>query len=124
MTTFTNKESTVLQALIDGLYAEPGFSDVTISDLVATTDLTMESVKGVLGSLTKKEAVFSDDEYRVSTDSGEMDGEVIIYLGYDFHKYHKEWAADDGIEFEPLTAPTTKRDSRFALLKDGPKFSS
>lgn len=103
MTTFTKKESTVLQALIDGLYAEPGFSDVTISDLVNATVLDMATVKGVLGSLTKKDAVFSDDEYRVSTDSGNMDGEVIIYLGADFHKHHKEWAEEDGVTFEPLS---------------------
>ena len=103
MTTFTKKERTVLQALIDGLYAESGFSDVTISDLVRTTDLTMESVKGVLGSLTKKEAVFTDDDYRVSTDSGNMDGEVIIYLGYNFHHHHKEWAVEDELTFVPLS---------------------
>jgi len=103
MTTLTKKETAVLQALIDGLYAEPGFSDVTISDLVNATDMTMETIKGVLGSLTKKGAVWSDDDYRVSTDSGNMDGEVIMYLGDSFTKHHKEWAAEEGVTFEPLS---------------------
>lgn len=108
MTQFTFKEVMVLQALINGLYAEPGFSDVTISDLVNSTVLEMESVKGVLGSLTKKGAVFTDDEMRVSTDSGEMDGEVIIYLGYEFHKYHPTWAGEDGLDYVMLTTDLGK----------------
>ena len=98
---FTDKEKAVLKSLISGLYAEPGFSDVTVSDLI-TDELNSNAVRGFLSSLTEKTVVWSDDEYRISTDSGNMDGEVIIYLGENFYGLHKEWAADKGVAFLPV----------------------
>lgn len=99
---FTDKEKAVLKSLINGLYAEPGFSDVTVSDLI-TDELNSNAVRGVLSSLTEKTVVWSDDEYRVSTDSGEMDGEVIMYLNENFYGLHKEWAEIEGVAFIPVT---------------------
>lgn len=101
MTTFTDKERQVLKILIENLYAEPGFSDVTVSDLI-TDELNSHAVRGVLSSLTDKGVIFSDNEYRVSTDSGEMDGEVIIYLRDAFYCLHPEWSKEEGIEYTPI----------------------
>ena len=60
MIKFTDKEKTVLKSLIAGLYAEPGFSDVTVSDLI-TDELNSNDIRGVLSSLTEKRVIWSDD---------------------------------------------------------------
>jgi len=46
-------EQKVLNQFINGLYAEPGFSDMDASDLVSE-GMDIKQVRGVLGSLQKK----------------------------------------------------------------------
>jgi len=101
MTNFTDKEKGFLKDFIANLYAEPHFSDVTVSDFV-NDDRNSNQVRGIISSLSEKGVVWSDDSYRVSTDSGEMDGEVIIYLNDSFFGLHKRWAEDEGVEFTPV----------------------
>jgi hypothetical protein len=53
-------EQKVLTTLINGLYAEPGFSDMDASDLVSE-GIAIYQVRGVLGSLQKKGIVSIQD---------------------------------------------------------------
>ena len=50
----TEKESIMLSAFINELYAEEGYSDVSPQDLQKITGISRNSYKGVLGSLAKK----------------------------------------------------------------------
>jgi predicted transcriptional regulator len=81
MTQFTELEQTVLDALIDGLYAEAGFSDVDANDIARATKLDTRTIRGVLSSLIKKEVISIDDngEYK------------IIYLRSAYWHLHPEW---------------------------------
>ena len=62
MANVTENEKKVLEAIHDVMKAydkqgEPGFSDVTLDDLEGDTDLSVQTLKGVLGSLIKKDYV-------------------------------------------------------------------
>jgi len=102
---FTVKETTVLKSIIDNLYAEPGFSDVTADQLV-TDDLDIHAVGGVVSSLQKKGVIWVEE---LSPKTGHLglgengEGITIIYLNDEAYKYHKEWAEEEGIEYEPLS---------------------
>lgn len=74
-------EYSVLKELIDLLYAEPGFSDVGVTDIAEKSGLTVSQVKGVVGSLVKKGIVCV----------GEEDFEGIIYLDTKYFYLHPEW---------------------------------
>lgn len=50
----TTRENKLLQALIEALYAEPGFTDVDVNDLARSTKFSVEVTKGLVGSLVKK----------------------------------------------------------------------
>jgi DNA-binding MarR family transcriptional regulator len=67
----TELESKTLQSLIDGLYAEPGYSDVDVKDISEDLGIDTKIIRGALGSLVKKEIVQID-----TNDSGYD----IIYL--------------------------------------------
>ena len=53
----TELESKTLTAFTDCLYAEPGFSDVDVSDISECTGISTKSIRGALGSLVKKGVV-------------------------------------------------------------------
>ena len=53
----TELESKTLTAFTDCLYAEPGFSDVDVSDISECTGISTKSICGALGSLVKKGVV-------------------------------------------------------------------
>lgn len=74
----TELETQVLTKLIDGLYAEAGFSDVDANDLSKWTGIPMKSIRGVIGSLIKKDIIWVED-------NGEY---VIIYLHVGFWYLH------------------------------------
>jgi hypothetical protein len=57
----TELESKTLTAFIGGLYAEPGFSDVDVKDLSLELGISTKVLRGVLGSLVKKDIVFVDE---------------------------------------------------------------
>lgn len=82
----TEKETIVLLEFIDQLYAEPGFSDVSPQDLQEYTQIPMSSLRGVLGSLVKKDIISimdKEDQY------SEAD---IVYLNESFYYLHPEWS--------------------------------
>ena len=67
----TPLEKIVLTALVGLLYAEPGYSDVTVSDIAKSLGhgillegcgKSVKSVRGVLGSLVKKGLVVCGDD--------------------------------------------------------------
>jgi hypothetical protein len=83
----TDLETKVLETLIDGLYAEPGFSDVDAHDIARSTEISTKSIRGALGSLVKKGIVHLQE-----TDSyGAPEQYVIIYLNQDHWYLHPEW---------------------------------
>ena len=53
MTTITALENRALLALVDLMYAERGFSDVDAEDLADRSDLPINILRGVMGSLSK-----------------------------------------------------------------------
>ncbi len=93
----TTQEQTVLTALIDGLYAEPGFSDVDAHDLTHATGIPTRTIRGVLSSLIKKDYINIDDPGT---------GYQIIYLNYNKWYLHPEWIEEyDAERYGPI--PTT-----------------
>ena len=87
----TEKESIMLSAFINELYAEEGFSDVSPQDLQQITGIPKNSYKGVLGSLAKKNVLYIEDKKYLGT---EMD--IVYLIDTDLHpKWYQEkidWA--------------------------------
>jgi hypothetical protein len=82
----TDLETKVLETFIFNLYADPGFSDVSPQDLALETNIPMKSLRGILGSLTKKNIIHIEDKKYMGTDSD------IIYLQEDYFYLHPEWS--------------------------------
>jgi hypothetical protein len=80
----TAMEKSVLNSLIDNLYAEPGFSDVSPQDISRYTKIPMRSLRGVLSSLSKKGVIWLSDHYS----NREF---VIIYLCESHYNLHPSW---------------------------------
>jgi hypothetical protein len=90
----TALEEKVLSALIDGLYAEPGFSDVDANDLAAWTKIPTRNIRGVISSLIKKDYINIDDPGT---------GYQIIYLNYNRWYLHPQWIEDyDAEQYGPI----------------------
>lgn len=97
----TQSENKVLESLINGLYAERGFSDFGLGDIKDETGLAMRSLRGVLGSLVKKGVVnicdrkgewLEDDNGRlIPENSPRRTAYHIIYLCDEYHSLHPEW---------------------------------
>ena len=87
----TDLEQRFMTAFIDGLYAEPHFSDQDVKDVAESMGESISTAKGVLGSLVKK-------GYVTTEDSGT--GFDLIYLEQDHFDLHTEWRTDeyDGVE--------------------------
>ena len=83
----TELETLSLECLIEGLYAEPGFSDMDARDIASRTGRDIKSIRGALASLVKKDIIMIDDP----NDSGYK----IIYLNTDYYHLHPnpEWKA-------------------------------
>lgn len=85
----TPLETQTLNALIDGLYAEPGFSDIDANDLSAATGIPTKTIRGVLSSLVKRGIV-----ELVPTDTWGIPKSqqfVIVYLRQEYWDLHPEW---------------------------------
>jgi len=82
----TKLEETILSVLIDHLYAEPGFSDVSPQDLSENTGISMKSIRGVLASLVKKDIIWIGDN-----DCQGIDFMMIVYLEESHYNLHPEW---------------------------------
>lgn len=80
----TAMEKQTLVALLANLYAEPGFSDVTPSDLSKITTIPMNSLRGVLSSLVQKGLVWMEDDR----------GPMVVYLASKHYHLHPTWGAN------------------------------
>ena len=83
----TESEKTVLRSLINGLYAEPGFSDVDAIDLSHWTGIPTTSIRGILSSLIKKGIV----QIETTETFGAEKQYQIIYLNNDYWYLHPRW---------------------------------
>lgn len=78
----TELEEQFLKALIDELYAEPGFSDVDVNDIADKTGVGTKILRGVQSSLVKKGII------DVCSNSSDYQ---IIYLDNSYWYLHPEW---------------------------------
>jgi predicted transcriptional regulator len=84
--TLTELETKTLTAIANGMYAEPGFSDIDVNDVSEMTDLPTKTIRGALGSLVKKGII------QVDTNDSGYD---IIYLCKPYwYLVNENWAAD------------------------------
>ena len=94
--TFTKKEKAFLNDFICLLYAEYGFSDVTVDDFTCTSKFNphwkSEVVRGLIGSLSTKDVLWTWEE----------GGFIFIILSEEFYGLHEEWAAATDMEFIPV----------------------
>ena len=92
----TEKESIMLSAFINELYAEEGFSDVSPQDLQRITGIARNSYKGVLGSLAKKNILYIEDKRYLGTETD------IVYLMD--NALHPQWHQEklDWTEYETV----------------------
>lgn len=86
MITFTELEQQVLDSLIGGLYAEPGFSDVDARDLAKETGHSTSIIRGVLSSLIKKGVIYIE-----ATNTYGAPVYQLIYLQKAFWHLHPRW---------------------------------
>lgn len=84
--TVTELEHNFLTAMGSLMYAELGFSDVTLKDVCETANMPMKSAKGVLGSLIKKGHMGEDP-----THNGRI---LILYLIGAAQHFANEWAEE------------------------------
>ena len=87
----TELETKVLTELIQGLYAEPGYSDVSDTDLVEQTGIPAKSLRGVLGSLCKKGIIFQQTARELGVYYKGCGFNTIVYLADKHHNLHPEW---------------------------------
>lgn len=93
--TITQLECQCLEAIINDLYAEVGFSDIDATDVAARVGLDIKTVRGVLGSLDKKGFIDVSD----ANDSGFK----IIYLCTQHYNLHEAWAEELGLEHKQVS---------------------
>jgi predicted transcriptional regulator len=86
MIQLTQLEAQVLKSLINGLYAEAGFSDVDAKDIAEWINTPIKSVRGAVGSLVKKGIIQIDE-----TDNFGEEQFQIIYLNSNHYYLHPEW---------------------------------
>jgi DNA-binding IscR family transcriptional regulator len=90
LTNLTQMEKQVLTSLIDGLYAEAGFSDVDAKDLSKATNIPTKSIRGVISSLVKKGICFVEE--------GGNGMFELIYLTDSYIGLHPRWAVEENVE--------------------------
>lgn len=81
----TTLEQSVLTALINGLYAEAGFTDVDAHDLTRATGIPTRSIRGILSSLIKKGYIAIE---------GNNSGYQLIHLLESHYYLHPQWSQE------------------------------
>ena len=112
MIKLTQLEAQVLESLINGLYAEAGFSDVDAKDIAEWINTPIKSVRGALGSLVKKGIVFIE-----STDSYGAEQFEIIYLHSDHYYLHPEWKNEKTWLPEEMVVDLNNIDNKQTKIK-------
>ena len=86
----TENEQEFVETVIDGLYAEAGFTDVSLMDVKREMGVSLVSARGTLGALCKK-GVLMTEEFEVC---GER--YTLIKLDYSHYCLHpsEDWQED------------------------------
>lgn len=79
----TELEQKFVETLITELYAEPDFTDVGVKEISKKMNCTVDSAKGVLGSLVKKGIVDVFENYS---------GFDLVILNTKFYYLHPVWS--------------------------------
>ncbi len=99
ITGLTDLEKKVLTALADCMYAEWGYSDAGATDLAEATGISMKSIRGVIGSLSKKGLVEVEDRSdNGGYKSNDPSWEPIIYLYNDAQALVPHWQDEIGFK--------------------------
>ncbi len=99
ITGLTDLEKKVLTALVGCMYAEWGYSDAGATDLAEATSIPMKSIRGVIGSLSKKGLVGVDDRTDMCDyKSNDPDFEPIVYLQGDAEALVEHWQEEIGFK--------------------------
>ena len=96
----TKLEERFLSCFIENLYAEEGFSDVTVSDIAEGLKESTRKMRGVASSLIKKDIIFIED----------MGQFQIVYLNDDYYHLHKIWGANQEQEKLKVAISKLKKD--------------
>jgi hypothetical protein len=102
ITNLTELEKQVLQAIVNGMYAEWGFSDVGATDIAIATKIEMKVLRGVLSSLVKKSLLDIEDRSdNIGYRANDPSWEPIIYLNGDAQGLVENWVKESGGQLEP-----------------------
>ena len=98
----TELEKQVLQAVVNAMYAEWGFSDVGATDIARATKIEMKVLRGVLSSLVKKSLLDIEDRSdNIGYRANDPSWEPIIYLNGDAQGLVEKWVEESGGQLEP-----------------------
>jgi len=123
-------EKQTLRAIVKGLYAELGFSDIDVEDISGSTKIKPSILRGVLSSLEQKDLIWFEDLEKTSDRKA---GIRLIHLTGDSLckktpedtygvQYHKEYATEVGLDHIDLDADiniieTPKNKAKVDYLK-------
>lgn len=111
----TTKENKLLNSLVSLLTSEPGFSDIDCNDISKATKMKVEEVKGLVGSLVKKELLFTS-----KTDNSASDEQFdLVYLAPLAWSIHPDWKNES--EFELTIKVSDEKKSNVRSLKNSDK---
>lgn len=97
ITGLTEMEKKVLQALADMMYAEYNYSDVGATELSANTGIDKKQIRGVIGSLSKKNLVSVEDRSdNFGYKANDPQWEPIVYLSGDAEALVEHWQEEIG----------------------------
>ena len=92
----TQLEKQVLESIANGMYAELGFSDIGPTEVQSETGIEMKKLRGVLGSLVKKELI--DIDRREDEGYKNNINRWIIYLMGEVQGLVPHWVEDEDLE--------------------------
>ena len=92
----TQLEKQVLESIANGMYAELGFSDIGPTEVQSETGIEMKKLRGVLGSLVKKELI--DIDRREDEGYKNNINRWIIYLMSEVQGLVPHWVEDENLE--------------------------
>lgn len=101
----TKMEKQILESLAQGMYAELGYSDMGIDDIAKDTGLDRKVIRGVAGSLIKKDLISIDDREGEGY-KNQMDMHI-WYLTYQTQGLVEHWVGEerfwDNLKVQPVT---------------------
>ena len=99
----TQLEKTVLEALASEMYAELGFSDAGLPEVVKRTGLSPNVIRGVAGSLVKKGLIDIDDREGCPADVQRISSNHIWYLRSEVEGLVPHWIEEGADPVQLIT---------------------